>query len=344
MSVDVLYEPRFGDLAPTVEPLAAWAGRRSNAPPQQASPEPVGTPGWMDRLNWALGSSFVTCCLALSWVEYRPATDGIDVSLVFDPDLLPEHLVLSSGDGGGSAQGLQRPARGATYVFDQACGSYSLLETIHFVGAFFISPLARDAVFRVIEVMPVTDWSRRHGDFGDWLIELTGPSRRHTSSMNCRLTTHWAGEGTVHHLITNRLDLRSPVVFGIYKHRREIASFLEQVRRSPAQRSLLGGGRGVSPMRLFGSLLILRAWQWATRRVQRGQQEMTRAMEELSHDVLGLLPYSDMIRLPSDSQDTPASTFRVKCEEGLTASLLRSPPAAGEMQNWHAADAALTHG
>jgi len=191
MSVNVLYEPRFGDLAPTVEPLAAWAGRRSNAPPQQASPEPVGTPGWMDRLNWALGSSFVTCCLALSWVEYRPATDGIDVSLVFDPDLLPEHLVLSSGDGGGSAQGLQRPARGATYVFDQACGSYSLLETIHFVGAFFISPLARDAVFRVIEVMPVTDWSRRHGDFGDWLIELTGPSRRHTSSMNCRLTTHW---------------------------------------------------------------------------------------------------------------------------------------------------------
>jgi hypothetical protein len=287
-----------------------------------------------------LGSSFVTCCLALSWVEYRPAAEGIGVNLVFDPDLLPERLVLVSDDAGWDAPLRQSPVTGATYVFDRACADHNLLETIHLVGAFFISPLDRDAVFRVLEVAPITHHSRRHGGFGDWLIELNGSSRRHEDDLTCRLTTHWVGEGTIHHLITNRLDLRSSVVFGIYKHRREIASFLEQVRLSPAQRSLLGSGRGLSPLRLFASLLMLRAWQWIARRVRRRRHELTTAMEELEHDVLGLLPRDDVIQYPLNARGICSSAS----EAGLTASLLRSPQAATEMRNWRSADAGLTLG
>lgn len=298
----------------------------------------------MERLGWVLGGSFVTCCLALSWVEYRPTAEGIDVNLVFDPDILPERFVVSLGDGGRGARVPQPPMPGSTYVFDGACADHSLLETIHCVGAFFISPLASDVVFRVIEVVPITQQSRRHGGFGDWLIELCGSSGRRESGLTCRLTTHWTGEGRVRHLITNRLDLRSSVIFGIYKHRREIALFLEQVRLSPAQRFLLGSGKGLSPFRLFGTLLILRVWQWVIRRVRRGQQGMAAAVGELRHDVLGFLPRDEVVRCPLDGPDARAQASGAKQKEGLTVSLLRSPRAAAEMRNWRAADAALTHG
>lgn len=339
MSVDVLYEPRFGGLGPSVGHVTRWASRGSNAESQ-----PVGATGWMEHLSRMLGGSFVTCCLALSWVEYRPTAKGVDVNLVFDPHLLPERLIVSPDEAESGARWLQRPVPGATYVFDEACTRHNLLEAIDLVGAFFVSPLDRDAVFHVLEVAPVTERSRRHGGFGDWLIELHGYSQRHKRGLTCRLTTHWTGEGTVHHLITNRLDLRSPVVFGIYKHRREIASFLEQVRHSRTRRFLLGSGRGLSPLRLFGSLLILRVWQQVAGWMRHGQQEVSRAMAELSHDALGRIPPNDMAHYPPGWHTMRPLTPRAEQKEGLTTSFLWSSQTLAEMQNWRTADAALTHG
>jgi len=210
-----------------------------------------------------LDESFLQCCASMAWAQYRKTKNGLKLRpeglsseglhLLLDLRRIPDKLVLTPGRENERGVLKQIFRRGVTYIIDRGYNSYDLFIRMTRSGAFFVTRLLANAVFEIIEPLPLSLENIDRGVIGDCLIYLGGPNTR--CPFKLRLITYWAEDGKVYRYLTNRLDLDPWIVCEMYHWRWEIELFFRFIKQYLKVKRFLGRNENAVLIQLYAAMI-----------------------------------------------------------------------------------------
>jgi len=200
-----------------------------------------------------LDESFLECCASMAWAQYRKTKNGLKLHLLLDLRRIPDKLVLTPGRENERSVLKQIFRRGVTYIIDRGYNSYELFTRMTRSGAFFVTRLLANAVFEIIEPLPLSLENINRGVVGDCLIYLGGPNTR--CPFKLRLITYWAEDGRIYRYLTNRLDLDPWIVCEMYHWRWQIELFFRFIKQYLKVKRFLGRNENAVLIQLYAALI-----------------------------------------------------------------------------------------
>lgn len=208
-----------------------------------------------------LDGSFLRCCASMGWASFKKTAQGVKLHLLLDFKKLPEKLVLTGGTGSEREVLRHLFKRGVTYIVDRGYTDYKLFEKIARKGAFLVTRLLKNAVYEIVEALPLSQEALRQGILGDFKIRLGGPTTR--VGVLFRLVVYQAPDGKLFTFLTNRWDLSPWMICEIYRHRWSIELFFRWIKQHLKVKHFLGRSENAVLIQLYAALiafLLLQLW------------------------------------------------------------------------------------
>lgn len=120
----------------------------------------------------AVDGTLLDCLGRMSWAVYRQTKNKLKGHFFFDLAGLPERLVLTNGKGSERVVLGEWLHPGVTYLLDRGYNDYTLFQQIERTQAFFVTRLYTNALFSLLESLPVPDQASAFGVVSDQVIEL----------------------------------------------------------------------------------------------------------------------------------------------------------------------------
>ena len=201
-----------------------------------------------------LDSSFLRCCASMGWAHFKKTARGVRIHLLLDVKKIPEKLVLTGGAGSDREVLRHLFRRGVTYLVDRGYTDYKLFEKIARKGAFLVTRLLKNAVYEIVEALPLSQEALRQGILGDFKIRLGGPTTR--VGILFRLVSYQAPDGKLYSFLTNRWDLSPWIICEIYHHRWSIELFFRWIKRHLKVKHFIGRSENAVLIQLYAALIV----------------------------------------------------------------------------------------
>lgn len=175
----------------------------------------------------AVDGTLLDCLGRMSWAVYRQTKNKLKGHFFFDLAGLPERLVLTTGKGSERKILNEWVRDGVTYLLDRGYKDYALFAEIGERGGFFVTRLYSNAVYRLLESLPIEANAAQYGVIADSLIELGSGQER----LRLRRVVYRDAAGEEYEYLTNRFDLDVLDVVRLYLYRWEIENFFKWIKR-----------------------------------------------------------------------------------------------------------------
>jgi len=154
----------------------------------------------------AVDGSLFDCLPRMIWAVYRTSSNKVKGHFFFDPEGLPEKLVLTTGKGSEREILHTYFAANVTYVIDRGYNDYELFRFLPKVKAHFVTRLMSNATLSVLKELQLEPSQHNWGIVSDQRVRLgsddnTVEVRRVTYQDNRNLS-----KPRVWHYITDRFD------------------------------------------------------------------------------------------------------------------------------------------
>jgi hypothetical protein len=120
----------------------------------------------------AVDGTLLDCLGRMSWAVYRWTKHKLKGHFFFDLAGLPERLVLTSGKGSERKTLNEWVRDGVTYLLDRGYNDYALFAEIGERGGFFVTRLYSNAVYQLLQNLPVETYATQYGVIADSAVEL----------------------------------------------------------------------------------------------------------------------------------------------------------------------------
>ena len=212
-----------------------------------------------------LDATVIDLCLdVFDWAHFRRAKGAVKLHLLLDREgCLPvfAHITPGKVHEVKVAQGLQLPS-GAIVVMDRAYNDYKLFNDWCDRGVYFVTRMKQNAVFEVLEQLPVAPGSSVRRDD---LILLSGTRADKLCPHILRRIVLW-DEKQQRELVflTNIVHLSARTVARLYKERWKIELFFKALKQNLRVKSFVGTSANALTTQIWTALiamLILRIMQ-----------------------------------------------------------------------------------
>lgn len=175
----------------------------------------------------AVDGTLLACLGRMTWAVYRQTKNKLKGHFFFDLAGLPERLVLTTGKGSERKTLNEWVRDGVTYLLDRGYNDYTLFAEIGVRGGFFVTRLYTNALYRVLESLPIAESARKLGVEQDDVIEL----KTAQAHLRLRRVVYRDASGQQYEYLTNRFDLSALDVARLYLYRWEIENFFKWIKR-----------------------------------------------------------------------------------------------------------------
>jgi hypothetical protein len=175
----------------------------------------------------AVDGTLLDCLGRMSWAVYRQTKNKLKGHFFFDLVGLPERLVLTTGKGSERKTLNEWVRDGVTYLLDRGYNDYALFAEIEERGGFFVTRLYSNAVYRLLQNLPVEAVAAQLGVVADSLVELGRGEER----LGLRRVVYRDAAGDEYEYPTNRFDLDVLDVVRLYLYHWEIENFFKWIKR-----------------------------------------------------------------------------------------------------------------
>jgi len=228
-----------------------------------------------------LDGSFIRCCASMAWARYKQTQKGLKLHLLLDLWLIPDKLVVTAGTCDERDILRQVIKRGVTYIFDRGYNCYTLFAQMSRSGVFFVTRLLVNAVYEIVDQLPLDEEAIRRGILGDFRILLGGPTTR--VAVVFRLIIYQAPDGKLFSFLTNRWDLSPWMICEMYRYRWQIELFFRWIKQNLKVKRFIGRSENAVLIQLYAALITFlllqifaskaqdaqRVTRWLLRRVRR---------------------------------------------------------------------------
>jgi hypothetical protein len=179
----------------------------------------------------AVDGSLFDCLPQMVWATYRSDTNKIKGHFFFDPEGLPEKLVLTTGKGSEREVLSTHFRRGVTYLMDRGYNDYELFRFLPKEQAHFVTRKLRNATVQILEDLPIAPAQANWGILKDQRVRLG----KEGNTVELRLVTYQDNRKLEQprewQFITDRLDLTPRQVVELYQYRWQIERFFAWIKR-----------------------------------------------------------------------------------------------------------------
>jgi hypothetical protein len=239
-----------------------------------------------------LDSTFIRCCAAMAWATYRQTKNGVKAHLLLDLHLIPEKLVVTAGTGSDRDILRQIIKRGVTYIFDRGYNCYDLFAQMSRTGAFFVTRLLDNAVYEIVEMLPLDPAAVRQGLLGDYRIRLGVPATQ--VAFYFRLVVYWAPDGRIFRFLTNRWDLPPLVICDMYRFRWQIELFFRWIKQNLKVKRFIGRSENAVLIQLYAALITFLLLQIFACKSE-GRQRVTRwVLQRIKRSLFYTVPNAEI--------------------------------------------------
>jgi IS4 transposase len=181
--------------------------------------------------------------LSTSWAQYDTGSNGVKVSIVYDPDaILPVRFAINlarTNDMVPAKEFAIEP--GATYVFDMGYYSFIWWGDLDAKGCRFVTRLKSNTPTRVVEERPVAEYGSIVVDQVVLLPQRLQHARTHRLGEKPVREIHVViDNGKTLRLVTNDLTSPAEEIADLYKTRWQIELFFRWIKQTLKIRKFLG--------------------------------------------------------------------------------------------------------
>jgi hypothetical protein len=195
----------------------------------------------IDAVVYAFDSTTISLCLKLfTWAEFRKRKAGIKLHTLIDiRGNIPSFVLLSQAKMHDVKALDHLPVEpGCFYLVDKGYIDFNRLFRIHQAGAFFVTRLKDNTLYRVLESRPV---DKTTGVLCDQIIRLTGIKTSAAYPERLRRVKYRDSEtGIVYEFLSNNFTLSAMVIAKLYKQRWQVELFFKWIKQHLRIKSFFG--------------------------------------------------------------------------------------------------------
>ena len=181
--------------------------------------------------------------LSTSWAQYDTRSNGVKVSIVYDPDaIVPVLFAINLARENDMVPAKEFPIEpGATYVFDMGYYSFIWWGDLDAKGCRFVTRLKSNTPTRVVEERPVAEYGPIVVDRVVMLPQRLQHARTHRLGEKPVREIHVViDSGKTLRLVTNDLTSPAEEIADLYKTRWQIELFFRWIKQTLKIRRFLG--------------------------------------------------------------------------------------------------------
>lgn len=181
--------------------------------------------------------------LSTSWAQYDTRSNGVKVSIVYDPDaIVPVRFAINLARTNDMVPAKEFPIEpGATYVFDMGYYSFIWWGDLDAKGCRFVTRLKSSTPTRVVAERPVAEYSLIVADQIVMLPQRLPHARSHRLGERPVREVHVViDNGKTLRLVTNDLTSPAEEIADLYKTRWQIELFFRWIKQTLKIRKFLG--------------------------------------------------------------------------------------------------------
>ena len=194
-----------------------------------------------DNTVYALDSSTIDLCMSIfPWALFRTTKSGVKLHTLLDlRGSIPAFIHVSNARMGDvKVPVLLVPGPGAFYVMDRAHLDFTRLNTIHTMGAFFVTRAKSNTRFRRRYSQPV---DKSTGLLCDQTVVLTGAQTRDKYPQPLRRVKYRDPEtGGTFNFLTNNFAVPALTVADLYRNRWRVELFFKWIKQHLRIKSFFG--------------------------------------------------------------------------------------------------------
>jgi hypothetical protein len=207
---------------------------------------------------YSIDATIIDLCLKMyEWAKFRTRKGAIKLHMRLDHDgYLPDFAVITEGRRHESRIVRQFPFEaGSITVFDKAYVDFAFFGDLCRRGAYFVTRLKDNALYRVIENRPVPKHS---AVIEDTLIELEGFYPAKKCPYPLRIVTYYDKEGDrLFSFLTNNLALAASTIAAIYKERWNIENFFKALKQYLKIKTFVGTSPNAVKTQVWTALIAI---------------------------------------------------------------------------------------
>ncbi len=211
----------------------------------------------------SLDSTTVSLCLSLfPWAKFRRAKGGVKAHVLLDhDDYMPSFVLITEAKRHDSKiLHLLHLAAGSIIVMDRAYNHYQQFATWIAQGVFFVTRMKENAVYEVLERLPVP---QNRNILSDAIIRLTGVNAESKCPHPLRRIVVWDAENQREIvLLTNHLDFGATTLAEIYRARWHIELFFKALKQNLKVKSFVGVSENALRIQIWTALIAMLLLKW----------------------------------------------------------------------------------
>ena len=195
----------------------------------------------LDNTVYALDSSTIDLCLSVfPWALFRTTKSGVKLHTLLDlRGSIPAFIHVSHAKMGDvKVLDLLIPEPGAFYIMDRAYLDFTRLNTVHTMGAFFVTRAKSNTKFRRRYSRPV---DKSAGLLCDQTVVLTGVKSKDNYPQPLRRVKYRDPQtGRTFNFLTNNFAVPALTVADLYRCRWQVELFFKWIKQHLRIKSFLG--------------------------------------------------------------------------------------------------------
>jgi hypothetical protein len=211
----------------------------------------------------SLDSTTVSLCLSLfPWAKFRRAKGGVKAHVLLDhDDYMPSFVLITEAKRHDSKiLHLLRLAAGSIIVMDRAYNHYQQFAAWIAQGVFFVTRMKENAVYEVLELLPVP---QNRNILSDAIIRLTGVNAESKCPHPLRRIVVWDAENQRQIvLLTNHLQFGATTLAEIYRVRWHIELFFKALKQNLKVKSFVGVSENALRIQIWTALIAMLLLKW----------------------------------------------------------------------------------
>jgi len=206
----------------------------------------------------SLDSSVIALCLSMfPWAKYRRTKGAVKLHLLLDHDgYLPTYAYISNGKKHDVTVARRVPlSPGSIVTMDRGYNDYALFGTWCHQGIYFVTRLKRNAVYRVVENLPVP---QHRNILSDQIIEFSGLDAQAKCPYPLRRVVVWDQKHQRQLvLLTNHLEFGASTVSAIYRDRWQIELFFKALKQNLKVKTFVGVSENALYTQIWTALIAM---------------------------------------------------------------------------------------
>ncbi len=209
----------------------------------------------IDAVIYAFDSTTISLCIELfPWAEFRRKKSGIKLHTLIDlKGNIPSFVLLSQAKMHDVKALDHLPVEpGAIYLVDKGYLDFKRLFRIHQTGAFFVTRLKDNMLYRVVKSRTV---DKTTGLLCDQSIRLTGSKTSAAYPERLRRVKYRDSEANiVYEFLTNNFTLPALVIAKLYKHRWQVELFFKWIKQHLRIKTFFGTSENAVRIQVWTAL------------------------------------------------------------------------------------------